>query len=184
MLDIGCGGGILCEALAGCGAQVTGIDMAEAPLSVARLHQVESGAQVEYRQATAEQLAAEAADQFDIVTCLEMLEHVPSPPGILDSIATLVRPDGQVFLSTINRNPKSFLFAIVGAEYLLRLLPAGTHEYQKFIRPSELNDWARHAGLQLEASIGMHYNPLTREYSLGQGLDVNYLMYLRRPAAD
>ncbi len=180
-LDIGCGGGILAESLAVSGAEVTGIDMAEGPLAVARLHQIESGTEVTYRQATAEELAAEQPGQYDVVACLEMLEHVPDPAAVIASIAELVRPGGHVFFSTINRNPKSFLFAIVGAEYVLKLLPAGTHEYQKFIRPSELESWARSAGLELRNSIGMHYNPLTREYSLGPGLDVNYLMYFRRP---
>ena len=180
-VDIGCGGGILAEAMADCGAQVTGIDMAEAPLAVARLHQLESGAEVDYLKTTAEALAEEQAGEYDVVTCLEMLEHVPSPAQVTASVAKLVRPGGHVFFSTINRNPKSFLFAIVGAEYVLRLLPAGTHEYQKFIRPSELEEWGRTAGLYLQTSIGMHYNPLTRKYSLGQGLSVNYLMYFRRP---
>lgn len=180
-LDIGCGGGILAESLAVSGAEVTGIDMAEGPLAVARLHQIESGTEVTYRQTTAEELAAEQPGQYDVVACLEMLEHVPDPSAVIASIAELVRPGGHVFFSTINRNPKSFLFAIVGAEYVLKLLPAGTHEYQKFIRPSELESWARSAGLELRNSIGMHYNPLTREYSLGPGLDVNYLMYFRRP---
>lgn len=182
-LDVGCGGGILTEALAGCGARVTGIDMAEAPLAVARLHAVESGAEVDYRQTTAEELADEEPGAFDIVTCLEMLEHVPSPPGVIASAARLVRPGGDVFFSTINRNPKSFLLAIVGAEYVLRLLPAGTHEYQKFIRPSELEAWAREAGLELRASTGLHYNPVTKVYSLGPGLQVNYMMHFRRPEA-
>ena len=180
VLDVGCGGGILTESLAGCGASVTGIDMAEAPLQVARLHLHESGAEVDYRQATAEELAEEQPGEYDVVTCLEMLEHVPSPSQALASIAKLVRPGGDVFLSTINRNPKSFMFAIVGAEYVLRLLPAGTHEYQKFIRPSELEAWARGAGLKLRASIGMHYNPFTKDYSLGPDLSVNYLMHFRR----
>ena len=180
-LDIGCGGGILTESLAAAGANASGIDMAEGPLAVARLHQIESGAEVDYRQATAEELAAEQSGQYDVVTCLEMLEHVPSPPQVIASIAELVKPGGHVFLSTINRNPKSFLFAIVGAEYLLKLLPAGTHEYQKFIRPSELEAWARTAGLDLRSSVGLGYNPLTRDYSLGPSLDVNYMMYFRRP---
>lgn len=180
-LDIGCGGGILAESLAAAGAKVTGIDMAEGSLAVARLHQIESGTEVDYRQATAEELAAEQAGEYDVVTCLEMLEHVPEPPGVIVSAAELVRPGGHVFFSTINRNPKSFFFAIVGAEYVLKLLPAGTHEYQKFIRPSELESWARAAGLELRCSIGMSYNPLTKEYSLGPDLDVNYLMYFRRP---
>ncbi len=181
VVDIGCGGGILAESMAAAGADVTGIDMAEGPLAVARLHQVESGAGVDYRQSTAEELAAANAGQYDIVTCLEMLEHVPSPAQIIASVHTLLRPGGLAFFSTINRNPKSFVFAIVGAEYVLKLLPAGTHEYRKFIRPSELDSWAREAGLELKASIGMHYNPLTRDYSLGPGLDVNYLMHFVRP---
>lgn len=184
VLDVGCGGGILAESMALKGAKVTGIDMAEKPLGVARLHQAESGTSVDYLQSTAEDLAAARPAEFDVVTCLEMLEHVPSPAAVIRACSALVRPGGHVFFSTINRNPKSFLFAIVGAEYLLRLLPAGTHEYEKFIRPSELETWARHAGLLLEDSIGMHYNPLTREYSLGPGLDVNYLMAFRRPDGD
>ena len=181
VLDIGCGGGILTESLADQGAGVTGIDMAEGPLAVARLHKAESGAEVEYRQATAETLAAESPGEFDVVTCLEMLEHVPVPADVIAACATLVRPGGDVFFSTINRNPKSFLFAIVGAEYVLRLLPAGTHEYAKFIRPSELDEWSREAGLELMDSTGMHYNPLTDIYSLGGNLDVNYLMHYRKP---
>ncbi len=183
VLDVGCGGGILAESLAQKGATVTGIDMAEKPLAVARLHQAESGTEVEYLQSTAESLAAERAGQYAVVTCLEMLEHVPSPATVIAACTELVRPGGDVFFSTINRNPKSFLFAIVGAEYVLRLLPKGTHEYEKFIRPSELDGWARNAGLELDGSIGMHYNPLTREYSLGPNVDVNYLMHFRRPEA-
>lgn len=181
-LDIGCGGGILAESMAAARATVTGIDMAEGPLSVARLHQLESGAAVDYRKMTAEQLAAAEAGEYDVVTCLEMLEHVPQPSQVIRSCAQLVKPGGHVFFSTINRNPKSFLFAIVGAEYVLKLLPSGTHEYAKFIRPSELEAWARHAGLRLVESIGMHYSPLTKAYSLGENLDVNYLMYFQRPA--
>jgi 2-polyprenyl-6-hydroxyphenyl methylase/3-demethylubiquinone-9 3-methyltransferase len=161
-------------------ADVTGIDMAEAPLAVARLHLHESDVDVEYKHTTAEELAANEAGTFDTVTCLEMLEHVPDPALTVQSCAELVKPGGHVFFSTINRNPKSFAFAIVGAEYVLKLLPAGTHEYEKFIRPSELESWARHAGLSHQDSIGMHYNPLTKEYSLGENLDVNYLMYFRR----
>jgi 2-polyprenyl-6-hydroxyphenyl methylase/3-demethylubiquinone-9 3-methyltransferase len=180
-LDIGCGGGILAEALTAQGATVTGIDMAPAPLAVARLHQAESGTTVDYQQATAEEFASRHAAQFDVVTCLEMLEHVPSPSGVVAACARLVRPGGQIFFSTINRNPKSFLFAIVGAEYLLRLLPTGTHQYEKFIRPSELEAWARSAGLVHRGSTGMHYNPLSRIYSLGQNVDVNYLMHFVRP---
>lgn len=182
VIDIGCGGGILTESMDIAGASVTGIDMAEASLAVARLHKAESKSAVNYLQSTAEGMAAEHPGEFDVVTCLEMLEHVPSPAAVIRSCAELVRPGGDLFFSTINRNPKAFVFAIVGAEYLLRLLPAGTHEYEKFIRPSELEAWARQAGLQLRDSTGMHYNPLTREYSLGPGLDVNYLMHFQRPA--
>lgn len=181
VLDVGCGGGIFAESLAKCGSKVTGIDMAEGPLAVARLHQIESGTVVDYRRMTAEEIAASEPGQFDVVTCLEMLEHVPQPAGVIASVHALLRPGGHAFFSTINRNPKSFMLAIVGAEYVLRLLPAGTHDYRKFIRPSELDAWARAAGLHLNASIGMHYNPLSREYSLGPGLDVNYLMHYRRP---
>jgi 2-polyprenyl-6-hydroxyphenyl methylase/3-demethylubiquinone-9 3-methyltransferase len=179
-VDIGCGGGILAESMAKAGAAVTGIDMAEGPLAVARLHQAESDTDVEYLHSTAEALAEERGEQYDVVTCLEMLEHVPSPRTVIAACAHLVKPGGHVFFSTINRNPKSFMFAIIGAEYVLRLLPAGTHEYAKFIRPSELESWARHAGLELKDSIGMHYNPVTREYSLGANLDVNYLMHFQR----
>lgn len=179
VLDVGCGGGILTEGMALRGARVTGIDMAAAPLAVARLHQLESGVHVDYRQSTAEALAAETPAEFDVVTCLEMLEHVPDPGSVVAACARLVKPDGQVFFSTINRNPKAFLFAIVGAEYLLRLLPKGTHEYRKLIRPSELESWARAAGLQTIDLTGMHYNPVTRHYWLGPGLDVNYLAHCR-----
>ena len=184
IVDIGCGGGILAESMAEAGAHVTGIDMAEGPLSVARLHQIESGIEVDYRQSTAEQLAAAEAGTYDVVTCLEMLEHVPDPSAVIRSCAELLKPGGHVFFSTINRNPKSFVFAIVGAEYILNLLPKGTHEYDKFIRPSELEQWARDAGLELTDSIGLHYNPLTREYSLGANVDVNYLMYFQRPTGE
>jgi 2-polyprenyl-6-hydroxyphenyl methylase/3-demethylubiquinone-9 3-methyltransferase len=182
-VDIGCGGGILTEAMAACGASVTGIDMAEGPLAVARLHQVETGAEVDYRQTTAEELAASEPGRYDVVTCLEMLEHVPDPSEVIRSCAELIKPDRHVFFSTINRNPKSFAFAIIGAEYVLKLLPRGTHEYQKFIKPSELETWARQAGLELKASIGLHYNPLSKHYSLGPNLDVNYLMYFKRAAS-
>ena len=184
VLDIGCGGGILSESMDQEGARVTGIDMADGPLAVARLHQAESGAEVEYLQSTAESMAQERPEQFDVVTCLEMLEHVPSPPAVIDACASLVRPGGDIFFSTINRNPKAFMLAIVGAEYLLRLLPAGTHEYDKFIKPSELETWSRRAGLQHRGSIGMHYNPLSREYSLSGNVDVNYLMHFQRPDAE
>jgi 2-polyprenyl-6-hydroxyphenyl methylase/3-demethylubiquinone-9 3-methyltransferase len=180
VLDVGCGGGILSESMAQLGAHVTGIDLGEAPLSVARLHLKESGARVTYRNVSAEDMAREHPGAFDVVTCLEMLEHVPDPASVVQALARLVRPGGQVFISTINRNPKAFLFAIVGAEYLLKLLPPGTHEYMKFIKPSELERWLRAAGLRLRELTGMHYNPLTQRYWLGPGVDVNYLAWAER----
>jgi len=180
VLDIGCGGGILAESMAALGASVTGIDLGEAPLAVAKLHLRESGQKVEYRYISAEDLARERPDSYDIVTCMEMLEHVPDPSSSIAACARLVKPGGQVFISTINRNPKSWLFAIVGAEYVLNLLPKGTHEYLKFIKPSELERWARQAGLSVQEFIGMHYNPLTRQYRLGRGVDVNYIAYTTR----
>ena len=182
VLDIGCGGGILTEAMAALGADVTGIDLGEAPLAVAKLHLKESGRKVDYRRVSAEDLAREQPGAYDVVTCLEMLEHVPDPASSVAACANLVKPGGQVFFSTINRNPKSFLFAIVGAEYLLKLLPRGTHEYLKFIRPSELERMCRAAGLNVRELTGMHYHPLTRHYSLGPGVDVNYLLYAVRAA--
>jgi len=180
VLDVGCGGGILAESMATLGATVTGIDMGEAPLAVAKLHLKESGVSVAYRRVTAEELASEMPGAFDVVTCMEMLEHVPDPAATIAACAKLVKPGGHVFLSTINRNPKSFLFAIVGAEYVLRLLPRGTHEYMKFIRPSELDRWTRAAGLSTREYTGMHYNPVTRQYSLGPGVDVNYIAHTIR----
>jgi len=180
VLDVGCGGGILAESMATLGATVTGIDMGEAPLAVAKLHLKESGVSVAYRRVTAEELASEMPGAFDVVTCMEMLEHVPDPAATIAACAQLVKPGGHVFLSTINRNPKSFLFAIVGAEYVLRLLPRGTHEYMKFIRPSELDRWTRAAGLSTREYTGMHYNPVTRQYSLGPGVDVNYIAHTIR----
>ncbi len=183
LLDVGCGGGILAEAMAQRGALVTGIDMGEAPLAVARLHQLESGVSVDYRHGTAEQLASEQPGQFDVVTCLEMLEHVPDPASVIRACATLCKPDGHLYFSTINRNPKAWLFAVVGAEYLLRLLPRGTHDYAKFIRPSELAGWLREADLQLAEMTGMTYNPLTKHYRLdARDVDVNYLVHARKPA--
>lgn len=180
MLDVGCGGGILTESLAARGAQVMGIDLGEAPLAVANLHLKESGLRVDYRRISAEDLARERPASFDIVTCLEMLEHVPDPASSIRACATLVKPGGHVFFSTINRNPKSWLFAIVGAEYVLNLLPRGTHEYLKFIKPSELERWSRAAGLKLQELTGMHYNPLTKQYWLGPGVDVNFLAWMKR----
>jgi len=181
-LDVGCGGGILAEALASRGAEVMGIDMGEAPLGVAKLHQLESGIRVEYRRVTVEALAEEMPAAFDVVTCMEMLEHVPDPASVIAACARLARPGGHIFLSTLNRNPKSYLLAIVGAEYLLGMLPRGTHDYAKFIRPSEMEAWTRAAGLEFVDLTGMTYNPLSRRYSLSRTLDVNYLAHARRPA--
>lgn len=183
VLDIGCGGGILAESMARRGATVSAIDMADAPLAVARLHLEQSDVTVDYRKHTAEQEAA-AGRRYDVVTCLEMLEHVPDPASVIRACRELTRPGGDLFFSTINRNPKSFLMAIVGAEYVLRLLPRGTHEYAKLIRPSELAGWLRSAGLELVESTGMHYNPMTRACTLGGNLDVNYLVHARRPDED
>ncbi|HEC19543.1 MAG TPA: bifunctional 2-polyprenyl-6-hydroxyphenol methylase/3-demethylubiquinol 3-O-methyltransferase UbiG [Gammaproteobacteria bacterium] len=180
VIDVGCGGGILAESMAVKGATVTGIDMGEAPLKVARLHGLESGVAVDYQQVTAEHMAEQHPQEFDVVACMEMLEHVPDPASVIAACAQLVKPDGAVFFSTINRNPKSYLFAIIGAEYLLRLLPKGTHDYAKFIRPSELEAWARHAGLKLRDLTGMTYNPLNQHYALGRDLDVNYLAHCTR----
>ncbi|EXF47542.1 3-demethylubiquinone-9 3-methyltransferase [Pseudomonas sp. BAY1663] len=176
VIDIGCGGGILSEAMAHRGAQVTGIDMGEAPLSVARLHLLESGLEIDYRQITAEAMASECPGQFDVVTCLEMLEHVPDPASVIRACHALVKPGGQVFFSTINRNPKAYAFAIIGAEYLLQLLPRGTHDFKKFIRPSELGAWSRDTGLAVKDIIGVTYNPLTKQYKLSANVDVNYMV--------
>ena len=181
VIDVGCGGGLLTEGMATRGADVSGIDMGKTPLSVARLHQHESGLEIDYQQMTAEQVASEQPGSFDIVTCLEMLEHVPNPAATIAACATLVKDDGRVFFSTINRNPKAYLFAVIGAEYLLHMLPRGTHDYTKFIRPSEMEDWSREAGLQLIDLSGMSYNPLTREYSLGKDVSVNYLACFQKP---
>ena len=181
VLDVGCGGGILSESLAQRGAQVTGIDMGEAPLNVAKLHSLESDVTVDYQRITAEELADKHAGEFDIVTCLEMLEHVPDPASVVAACAKLVKPDGHIYFSTINRNPKAYLFAIVGAEYLLKLLPKGTHEYSKFIRPSELGNWVRQADLKLEHMTGMVYNPISKKYRLdNRDVDVNYIVHVRR----
>ncbi|RZU02654.1 bifunctional 2-polyprenyl-6-hydroxyphenol methylase/3-demethylubiquinol 3-O-methyltransferase UbiG [Rivibacter subsaxonicus] len=182
-LDVGCGGGILADAMARRGASVLGIDLASKPLKVAQLHALEAGTSgVSYREVAVEALAAEAPRSFDVVTCMEMLEHVPDPSSVVRACATLAQPGGWLFFSTLNRNPKSFAFAIVGAEYLLRLLPRGTHEYARFIRPSELARWCRDAGLELSATRGMEYNPLTRRYWLSDDTSVNYLFACRKPA--
>ena len=180
VLDVGCGGGILAEALAHRGARVTGIDMGEAPLAVARLHLLESGIEVNYQQASAELFAENHAEAFEVITCLEMLEHVPDPASVLKACYGMLKPGGHLFVSTINRNPKSYLFAIIGAEYVLRMLPRGTHDYAKFIRPSELSAMARQTGLALQDLTGMTYNPLTRKYRLGEDVDINYLMHMTR----
>ncbi|MES9968669.1 MAG: bifunctional 2-polyprenyl-6-hydroxyphenol methylase/3-demethylubiquinol 3-O-methyltransferase UbiG [Candidatus Thiodiazotropha sp.] len=182
VLDVGCGGGILSESMAANGAQVTGIDMGEAPLQVARLHLLESDLEINYERIPVERLAQEQPEQFDVVTCMEMLEHVPDPASVVNACARLAKPGGKLFFSTINRNPKSYLFAIVGAEYLLRLLPKGTHDYAKFIRPSELQSWMREAGLTTLGMTGMSYNPLTQIYKLTRDVDVNYLVAATREA--
>ena len=182
VVDVGCGGGLLSEGMAACGAQVTGIDMGEKALGVAKLHMLESGCQVDYRLIAAETLAAESPAAFDVVTCLEMLEHVPDPASTVAACARLVKPGGQVFFSTINRNPKAYLFAVIGAEYILNMLPKGTHDYAKFLRPAELARFAREAGLEVAEIVGMSYNPLTRTYSLGSDTSVNYLLRATRPA--
>ncbi|MFK7730468.1 MAG: bifunctional 2-polyprenyl-6-hydroxyphenol methylase/3-demethylubiquinol 3-O-methyltransferase UbiG [Pseudomonadales bacterium] len=178
VVDIGCGGGILAEALAREGAQVKAIDMADGSLNVARLHLLESGLEVDYQKCTAEQLAEKEAGQYDLVTCLEMLEHVPDPASVVNACSRLLKPDGDLFLSTINRNPKAWLFAVVGAEYILQMLKKGTHDYQKFIKPSELTLWSRKCGLSVKDITGMTYNPISKSYALSRDVDVNYLMHL------
>lgn len=181
IIDVGCGGGILAESLALRGAIVTGIDMGEAPLAVARLHALESGAEVNYEQITAEDKALQMPGEFAVVACLEMLEHVPDPSSVVRACAQLVKPGGDVYFSTINRNPKSYAFAILGAEYILKLLPKGTHDYSKFIRPSELAQWLRDAGLELQEITGMTYNPLTKHYKLNANdVSVNYLVHAKK----
>ena len=183
LLDVGCGGGILAEAMASRGANVTGIDMGEAPLAVARLHQLESNVSVEYRKITAEEMADAQTEKYDVVTCMEMLEHVPDPQSIINACAKLCKPGGDLYFSTLNRNPKSYAFAILGAEYILKLLPKGTHDYAKFIKPSELAEWIRCADLQLLDMTGMVYNPLTKIYRLdARDVGVNYLMHVKKPS--
>ncbi|MGS0741545.1 bifunctional 2-polyprenyl-6-hydroxyphenol methylase/3-demethylubiquinol 3-O-methyltransferase UbiG [Glaciimonas sp. GG7] len=181
VVDIGCGGGILAESMAKKGANVTGVDLSEKALKVADLHGLESGVQVRYEKIAAEDLATREAGQFDVVTCMEMLEHVPDPASIVRACATLVKPGGKVFFSTLNRNPKAYLFAILGAEYLLRMLPKGTHDYAKFITPAELSQFSRNAGLITDGIKGMSYNPVTRVYSLNQDVSVNYMIACTRP---
>ena len=176
VLDVGCGGGILSESMAIIGAKVTGIDLGEKALKVAQLHSLESGITVDYQLISVEELAKNHPASFDVVTCLEMLEHVPDPASVVAACAKLVKPGGKVFFSTINRNPKAYLFAVIGAEYILNMLPRGTHDYTKFIKPSELAGWMRLAGLQLEHQIGMSYNPITQHYWLGDDVSVNYMM--------
>ncbi len=180
VLDVGCGGGLLSEGMAVRGAEVTGIDLSEKPLGVARLHLLESGQKVDYRKISAEQMAEEMPGAFDAVTCLEMLEHVPDPASIVESCGRLVKPGGQVFFSTINRNPKAYLLAVIGAEYVLQMLPKGTHDFARFIKPSELTRWCKQSGLEPDELIGMTYNPLTRHYAMGRDTDVNYLVRATR----
>ena len=180
ILDVGCGGGILSESMARMGASVTGIDMGKAPLSVAKLHALESGLEIDYQHITVEQLAEQQVGSFDIVTCMEMLEHVPDPASVICACARLVKPGGAVFFSTINRNAKAWLLAVVGAEYILNMLPKGTHDYNKFIKPSELDRSARQCELHVHDIIGMTYNPLTKTYQLGRDVDVNYMTFYKR----
>lgn len=180
VLDVGCGGGILSESMAALGAQVTGIDLGDKALQVARLHLLESGQEVSYRKIAVEDLAAEQPGHYDVVTCMELLEHVPDPSSTVNACAQLAKPGGHVFFSTLNRNPKSYLFAVIGAEYLLHLLPRGTHDYAKFIKPSELAQFCRNAGLNISDISGMSYHPLYKTYSLGQNTDVNYLLACQR----
>ena len=180
ILDVGCGGGILSESLALEGATVVGIDLAEAGLEVAKLHLLESGLDIDYQSISAEDLAEKETESFDVIACLEMLEHVPDPSLVIEACSKLVKPQGKVFFSTINRNPKSYFFAIVGAEYVLNLLPKGTHNYEKFIRPSEIDEWARSSDLSISSMIGMTYNPITKKYKLGDDVSVNYMVHYEK----
>ena len=181
VLDVGCGGGILSESMYFKGAEVVGIDLGEKALNVAKLHQLESGAKVDYQYIAVEELATQQSASFDVVTCMEMLEHVPDPAAIIAACARLVKPGGSVFFSTINRNPKAYLFAVIGAEYVLNLLPKGTHDYAKFIKPSELAGWARLANLDMLSIRGMSYNPITQHYALGDDVAVNYMIHTTLP---
>lgn len=183
VLDVGCGGGILAESMAREGANVTGLDMGAEPLEVARLHALESGVSVNYVQQTVEDHAASHAGEYDVVTCMEMLEHVPDPRSVVLACAQLVKPGGEVFFSTINRNPKAWLLAVFGAEYVMRMVPRGTHDVKKFIRPAELLNWVDETSLREQGMIGLHYNPLTNQFRLGRGVDVNYMVHTHRQAA-
>ena len=183
VIDVGCGGGILSEALSKAGANTTGIDMGEQPLNIATLHALEAGLTVNYEQITAEQKAERSANKFDVVTCMEMLEHVPDPVSVIQACADLVKPGGDVFLSTLNRHPKAYLLAVIGAEYILEMLPKGTHDYKRFIKPSEMAKWCRQAGLEAQDITGLSYNPLSKEYSLGDDVKVNYLMHCKKAMA-
>lgn len=180
VVDVGCGGGILSESMARKGAIVSGIDMGEGPIEIAKLHLLESGLEVNYQQIPAEKFAQQHAEQFDTVTCMEMLEHVPDPESIIQACSTMIKPGGHAFFSTLNRNPKSYVHAILGAEYILNLLSKGTHDYKKFIKPSELGRWIRHAGLELIDMTGLTYNPLNKNYKLTKDIDVNYMVYARK----
>ena len=180
-VDVGCGGGILSESLATSGARTTGIDMGATPLMVARLHAAEAGIEVDYRQIPAEELAQEKPAEFDLVTCMEMLEHVPDPASVVSAVAKLAAPGAHVFFSTISRTPKAWMMAIVGAEYVLGLLPRGTHQFRNFIRPSELARWCRESGLEVKELTGIHYNPFSKAFHIGQGVDVNYIVHCRAP---
>jgi 2-polyprenyl-6-hydroxyphenyl methylase / 3-demethylubiquinone-9 3-methyltransferase len=182
VLDVGCGGGILSESMAEKGAYVTGIDLGEKALNVAKLHSLETGVAVDYQLVSVETLAEATPASYDVVTCLEMLEHVPNPASIIQACTTLVKPGGHVFFSTIHRNPKAYLYAVIGAEYLLNMLPRGTHDYAKFIKPSELAAWMRQTGLTLQGQIGLQYNPLTKQYRLGSDVSVNYMVHAQKAA--
>ncbi len=182
VLDVGCGGGILSESMANKGAIVKGIDLGKTPLSVAQLHAQESNITIDYEMISAENIAEREPGSYDVVTCLEMLEHVPEPSSIVDACARLIKPEGHVFFSTINRNPKSYLFAVIGAEYILNLLPKGTHDYAKFIRPSELDNWMRNSNLSNQEIVGMSYNPISQHYWLGSDVTVNYLVHSTKTA--
>jgi 2-polyprenyl-6-hydroxyphenyl methylase/3-demethylubiquinone-9 3-methyltransferase len=180
-IDVGCGGGILTEALVKSGATATGIDMGEMPLKIAKLHALEAELNIDYEQITAEEKAQQSTGEFDVVTCMEMLEHVPEPASIIKACSTLVKPGGDVFFSTLNRHPKAYLVAVLGAEYVMKMLPKGTHDYQRFIKPSEMAAWCRQAGLEVADITGLNYNPLTKSFKLGDDVKVNYLMHCRRP---